>query len=601
MVREYLGHIGGVVLGVVIAIFIGYGPLPFVPIDRLIRDVLKTLITAQVSLLAIIFSVVFIVTQIVSTRYSTGYIELFSKSSAIKQTFYISMVSITLNILFLTTLDIYRPNTKLAVFILLLEASLVFFWGIYKYITIIFTNSTPTTLLKQYSGSLSSTEYVVSSISAAKTGTTSDHPLQVVYDTSRNAIDEEEIGVAEVGESVLSDVSNEMVDEIVCTGKTDDIVVPQGYDDDYANTVEGERIGLLFSPVLDRYFPEIAQRAANVNEPTLVRSTMEDMSELGSKGVECGVPNLANLSALLIHQRVIRTTPDPTNKNDAYSELLYTAVSGVLDIYEKSLEEDGLDTFLDQSHMVYEGMRIVDGKIDPENIHQNSSIIEFVERQAEWYQTFIKKHHDYFESGDFSEDDLLGKKSDDIIPSWDPELHDDHRVSVLINIRLNLMAITAEHTKSLEQSESPGLISTSIDEAWRKIVAVALSNPPRASAVLIVQRYLEVAIYRAEEYESHAVTLILHLANAQGEQIKIIEESFDNIQQNPDSMQFVEYYGFRGLSRSLIWTPYEFADHSDDYLETSLKLRTMFKKHVIKKQLQRGYSAATQLKQQLSI
>ena len=163
------------------------------------------------------------------------------------------------------------------------------------------------------------------------------------------------------------------------------------------------------------------------------------------------------------------------------------------------------------------------------------------------------------------------------------------------------MAITAEHTRSLEQAESPGLISISLDEAWRKIVGVALSNPPRSSAVLLVQRYLEIAIYRAEEYEGHAVTLILHLANAQGEQIEIIEEAFDNIQQNPDPMQFVEYYGFRGLSRSLIWTPYELADHSDDYLKTSLELRTMFKKHVIKKQLHRANSVATQLKQQLSI
>lgn len=601
MMREHLRLVGGVLLGVAIAVFIGYGPLPFVPVDRLIRDVLKTLITAQVSLLAIIFSVVFIVTQIVSTRYSTGYIELFSKSPAIKHTFYISMVSITLNILFLTTLDIYKQSTKLAAFILLLEISLVFFWGIYKYITIVFTQSTPTRLLKQYGDRLSPMDYIENSISAARTETTSDHPLQVVYDTSRNAIDEEEIGVAEVGESVLSDVSNEIVDEIVCTGGIDDIAIPQDYDDDFANTEEGERIGLLFSPVLDRYFPGIATRAADVDEPTLVRNTMEDMSELGSKGIECGAPNLANLSALLIHQRVIRPAPDPTNKNDAYSELLYTGVSGVLDIFEESLEEDELDTFLDQSHMVYEGMRLVDGKIDPENIHQNSSIMEFAERQEEWYRTFVEKHHDYFENRDFSEDDLLGKKSDDITPSWDPELYNDSRVSVLINIRLNLMAITAEHTKSLEQSESPGLISVSLDEAWRKIVGVALSNPPRSSAVLLVQRYLEIAIYRAEEYEGHAVTLILHLANAQGEQIEIIEEAFDNILQNPDPMQFVEYYGFRGLPRSLIWTPYEFADHSDDYLKASLELRTMFKKHVIKKQLHRANSAATQLKQQLSM
>jgi hypothetical protein len=601
MVREYLRLIGGVLLGAAIAIFIGYGPLPFVPVDSLIRDVLRTLITAQVSLLAIIFSVVFIVTQIVSTRYSTGYIELFSKSPAIKHTFYISMVSITLNILFLTTLHIYKPNTKLAVFIVLLEGSLAFFWGIYKYITIIFTQSTPTNILKQYGDNLSSMEYVESSVSAAITGTTSDHPLQVVYDTSRNAINEEEIGVAEVGETVLSDVSNEIVDEIVCTGRTDDIAIPQGYEDDYANTEEGERIGLLFSPVLDRYFPEIAQRAAEVNEPTLVRNTMEDMSELGSKGIECDAPNLANLSALLIHQRVIRPTPDPTNKNNAYSELLHTAVSGVLDIFEESLEEDELDTFLDQSHMVYEGMRVIDGKIDPENIHQNSSIMEFAERQQKWYRTFVEKHQDYFKSEDFSEDDLLGKKSDGITLTWEPELHDDPRVSVLINIRLNLMAITAEHTKSLERSESPGLISTSLDEAWRKIVRVALSNPPRASAVLLVQRYLEISIYRAEEYESHAVTPILHLADAQGDQIEVIEEAFDNIQQNPDSMQFIEYYGFRGLPRSLTWTPYEFAEHSDDYLKTSLELRTMFKKHVIKKQLNRANSAATQLQQQLSI
>lgn len=201
MVREHLRLVVGVLLGVAIAIFIGYGPLPFVPVERLIRDVLKTLITAQVSLLAIIFSVVFIVTQIVSTRYSTGYIELFSKSPAIKHTFYISMVSITANILFLTTFDIYKQSTKLAVFILLLEASLVFFWGIYSFITIVFTQSTPTRLLKQYGDRLSSMEYVENSISAARTGTTSDHPLQVVYDTSRNAIDEEEIGVAEVFEA----------------------------------------------------------------------------------------------------------------------------------------------------------------------------------------------------------------------------------------------------------------------------------------------------------------------------------------------------------------------------------------------------------------
>ncbi len=600
--RLFAGSVALLLL--VIGLFVGYCLPNYSATSGMISSTLQTLITAQASVLAIVFSVAFVATQIVSARYSPAFIKLFVKSPLLREALYLAIGSIFLSLGVLVLLPVLGLDAQQSLFVWSVEVTGAVLLGVAIYAGIFFEQTTPTNLLRQYQTQLSSTDYRNQSIDAGAENSLADHPLQPVYDLTRTSIQRDELAVASEGEEAIYEITDKTVEDLVKTNEVNTINVAESYDDQYATTEDAEKIGILYTSVFSEYLPRIALSAVDTNYIELSQSSIGHLGDLGVKGAEYECHTLADLALISIYNDIMLGLSDPIEGDSGHSRALHFSVENSLDIIGQHIDNRDFEHFHEVSPHAYEIMRWVDGITPSENLVQNVTIKELVERQVEWYKKIVSEFDSELSQEDPAIEEILGKKDRtglSISQDWDPRQHENLKVSALINIRLHMMTITAKHYKSVDWPDDDGTVPMFISGAWRDLLEFAVTHPPAASSILLLQRYIEIVGYTLVErddssyLEGHSnLTMVLHSGG-----IIPFEIAFNRILENPEHEDFFGYTTFRGLGRGLLWFPFRMYDYSDEFIEAVNDLRADLRRKYWDERFEAGESAASSLDQYL--
>lgn len=584
-------------------LFVGYCIPGYSATSRIISGTLQTLITAQASVLAIVFSVAFVATQIVSARYSPAFIRLFVKSPLLREALYLAIGSIFLSLGILVSLPVLGLDAQQSLFVWSVEVTGAVLLGVAIYAGIFFEQTTPTNLLRQYQTQLSPTDYRNQSVNAGAENSLADHPLQPLYDLTRTSIQRDELAVASEGEKAIYEITNMTVESQVKTGEANTIDVPESYDDQYATTDDSAKIGILFTPVFSEYFPRIALSAVDTNYIELSHNSISHLGDLGVKGAEYECHTLADLALISIYSDIMMGLSDSIKDSSGQSRALHFSVENSLDIIEQYIDNQDFEHFHETSPHAYEIMRWADSITPNENLVQNVTIKELVERQVDWYKKIVSKFESELLREDPTVEEMLGNKGQtglNLDQDWNARQHNSLKISALINVRLHMMTITAKHYKSVDWPDD-GTVPVFISSAWRDLLEYAVTHPPAASSILLLQRYIEIVGYTVVErddssYLEGTSNLIMIL---QSGGIVPFEIVFKRILENPEHEDFFGYTTFRGLGRGLLWFPFRMYDYSDEFLEAVKGLRANLRQNYWDKRFEAGRSDANLLDQYL--
>lgn len=587
-----------------IGLLIGYCLPDYSATSGMIGSTLQTLIAAQASVLAIVFSVAFVATQIVSARYSPAFIKIFVRSPLLREALYLAIGSIFISLGVLVLLPVLRLNTQQSLFVWSVEITGAVLLGVAIYAGLFFEQTTPTNLLRQYQSQLSPTDYQSQSIDAGAENSLADHPLQPVYDLTRTSIQRDELAVASEGEKAIHEIVDTVVDDRVRTGKVDIIDVPENYDDQYATTEDASKIGILFTPVLSQYFPRIALSAASTNYIKLSQSSINHLGDIGMKGVEHECHTLADLALMAIYSDIMLGLSDPIEDSSGHSRALHFSVENSLNIIGQYVYNGDLEHFHEVSPHAYEVMRWADGITPNQNLVQNVTINELIERQVEWYKKTVSEFEDELSQKNPTVKEMLGNRDRDGVSlnrDWDSRQHENLKISSLINIRLHMMTITARNYKSVDWPGESGTVPIFISSAWRELLEYAVTHPPAASGILLLERYLEIVGYTLVERDNpsslESSANLVMVMNVGG--IIPFERAFNRILENPEHEDFFGYTTFRGLGRGSLWFPFRMYDYSDEFIEAVKELRADLRTKYWDERFEKAQSTASSLSQLL--
>ncbi|WP_157884779.1 DUF2254 family protein [Halorubrum aethiopicum] len=572
--RLFAGSIALLLLFV--GVFVGYCIQAYSPSSETITSTLQTLVMAQASVLAIVFSVTFVVSQIVSTRYSPAFIKLFVRSPLFREALYLAIGSIIVLLTILGLIPALGTNAKESLFIWMIGVSGAVLVGVVIYIGEFLEQTTPTNLLRHYHAQLTPESYREQSIEAGKNNSLADHPLQPIYDLTRTSIQQDELAVASEGEETIHQITNDVIESQIAADGIDSIVIPDEYEDKYAQSEESERIGLLFTPVLSEYLPRIALSSVEENYIELSQNAVNHIGDLGGKGIQYNNITISDLALISIYNDVMLGIPDPLEEESGQSRVLHTSITNSLDIMGYLIENRDYDLFLDRSSHAYEMMRWVDGVTPKKNLVHNVTIKELIDRQVEWYKKTVSENAKEIEAIDPPIHEMVGSRDRDSIHSnYDPRQHSNSTISILINIRIHMMTITAQHYQSVDWPDDGGTIPMYISGAWRELLVYSFNHPPTASAILLAQRFLETvgytAVRRGEKSDFEGMPTLTIVLREGG--IIPLEIAFDRILKNPSFDDVFGLESFRGLPRHTAWIPFSMENHSDEFLETIKKIR----------------------------
>lgn len=192
--RVLAGGIGLLLLTV--GLVFGYCLPGYVIRTNLISSTLQTLITAQASILAIVFSVVFVATQIVTSKYSPAFIKMFLDSSILRDALYLAIGSILLPLSILSLMPVLERDMQESLFVWNIGVTAAVLVSVAIYAATLINQTAPTNLLRQYRSQLSPLDYRRQSVEAGKENSVADHPVQPVYDLTRSSIQDNNFALA---------------------------------------------------------------------------------------------------------------------------------------------------------------------------------------------------------------------------------------------------------------------------------------------------------------------------------------------------------------------------------------------------------------------
>lgn len=590
----------------IVAVFFGYCIPNYSVSSETISSTLQALITAQASVLAIVFSVAFVTTQIVSSRYSPAFIKLFVKSPLLREALYLSVGSIFIPLSVLTLSPLIGLNAQQSLYIWSIEITGAVLLVVLIYAGILFEQTTPTNLLRQYKNQLSSTDYRNQSIDAGENNSLADHPLQPIYDLTRSSIQRDEIAVASEGEETLYEIVDKTVEDQIKTDKISSIELPEDYDDEYATTDESAKVGILFTPVLSKYLPRIALSTIDKNYIEISEASINHLGRIGEKGANYGCYTLSDLALMTIYSDIMLALSDPIEEDSGHSRALHFTVENSLDIVGQHIENNDLEHFHEVSPHVYEIMRWVDGVTPKQDLVHNPTIKELIDRQVDWYKAITEKFKTEISEENPTLSEMLGNKNKDdlkIGQSFDSKQHNNLKISALINIRLHMMTITAKNYKSRDWPDENGTVPMFINGAWRDLLKYAVTNPPAASAVLLLQRYIEVVGHETVERDDTSYTEgpanLFFILDTGG--ILPFEVAFNRIMENPEHEDYFGYSTFRGLGRGSLWFPFRMYDYSEEFIDAIKGLRADLRKKYWGDKFEKGASTGEELNQYLEL
>lgn len=568
-------------------------------IDEIISalpSVIETLIIAQFSTFAIIFSAIFIVNQLVNMRYSAEFTDLITRSRQFRITFFSAFSIILAYIVSAVFVPGLNNETVILVALILLILLVIFVYIVYRFVVNILDYLTPSQLLETYSHSLGSDEYIEKSVTAEREQKLELHPLQPVYDTARNTIDRDELSAGKTSNQSLETMCISHAEEIIPHRLVEVEPTLESSGNEGMPTRQNQ-VHTLFRTPLYQYFPSISQQAGEKNYVQLSREAANSIGEVGRIGYKIGCSELSTLSFEALYKQTMLSVPVEIQPHTNHYPRFVACVDQTMELLEGSIYHEELELYAYLNNEGYEIMRSVEGLLDDEEISSNDNFLRILNSQVKCYEKLVEDHEHVYRREDYAIEDLLGFERFAKFEYYGIE-HVDPRVSALIVCRLLFTATVDQYLRSTGGEDSHPSRGRILDLAWQDLLEVATNNPPEASGVLIAQRYIEYLSYfigsqngdnKDRILRSSAVDLSLAMENGD---FRVFKKAFKEIykKENRD-YDMMNYSGYRGLGRTLIMITLSSNRSSDDFLDIVKKLHIQSMKQFRNRQSRRCSTA----------
>lgn len=557
-------------------------------------SLIETLIVAKISALAIIFSATFIVSQLVNRRYSAEFTNYFVESNL----FRVSLVALVLiiigDIILMIVISGLSPNyTVLAIGVSIVLLS-IFMAIIYHFVSEMLLKTTPAELLKSFSNSLTTQSYIDQCISARKNNSKNLHPLQPIYDTARNSIQNGELAVAEVAENRMRGICIDVAESNLL--EKYDIPIYRT-DTDYDHTDKFEKVHLLFKIPFNHYFSSLSQIAANRNYDSLTRNSVLSISKIGQSGLDSVYHELVNTAFGSIYNQNITNIPEDIDRSSTQYTRLEAGVRGTMELLKSTISKGNLELYCYLNTLGYEIVRTTDAKVEKSGFDEEHPHFTILEFQKECYELLIKQYRRFYETSDLDLNDILGNTDTrlSITRDYSGYENQDPRISALITCRTLMFATTSQYLSNTDWLNDETVVSHKINQRWKDWIIFSSNNPPRADGVLIAQRYIEMIVHHAvEEKEGmlkHSLMDIVRLMD-EGD-LTVIEDAFEQIYNwEKRDYDLYDYSSYRGLGRFFVWRGLPWNEYSEEFIELTKELHLQAKAQHYKRLKNQTYRAA---------
>lgn len=431
--------------------------------DRTLLQLFSTLTTALASVLAISFSVLFISTQIASERYSPRFTVSFVNDIVVKLFFGFGILCILCNVLVITlSPTIYgfwsiEPATSGSYLFwglggLIISLNLVFLILLYPFIRLILIQTTPENILSQFRRQLSYSQYLRESIEADKV---SNHPMQPVYEFSRNSIRREDYSAAISAIDALFSIPQDVLKDL---SKAEDSV-PES----------------IFSPLFSKYENSLLRQSDSVEFDDAIDSIIDGIISFGKSAVSLGQER--------IFQEVYSAAYSHFEERDQYRPYTQRSVIKCCSKLFSSTASD-FSLLVEYIPSISSLLTHIKANGDPSRFHY--PVEEISRAHNDCLPSETSESVDVYE-----EKVLLGIEKQK--QAWEK----NESPSPLLSCTYLLMQATAEIMEVTTSESPPGFLY----EGWDTVVTG--TNPSKSPIHLqhLFRRYIELLLYSEEHYE----------------------------------------------------------------------------------------------------
>lgn len=497
--------------------------------NSLLQNLLFTLITAVASVLAITFSVLFISTQIASERYSPKFTVSFVNDPIVQMSFGLGIFSITSNLSILTVstslfhLLVSNPNGPMTAILwiiggFLVGLNIVFFLLLYPIIRLILLQTTPDNMLSQFERQYNATKFQHEAKNAEKI---TEHPMQPVYDFSRNAMKREDYNTAISAVGTLYGVPSNLLPQLV---ESEDIDIES-----------------VFGPVLEEYGRSLINQANESNFPDVVATASEGMVQLGTKAIDEGEKE--------IYDAVFSTSYSLFQDRQGLSyETNVEIVNCCSKLYSSAAKDpDILKEYIPrQAQLVSEIPEI-----------ESMSQLEKCVKEAKNAHNRLVSSNTVHDFNTRPEEVLLGNKGKRAYwekPEDDPTL--------LMDCTFLMMQTSGEILSLCEDSNPPGFLY----ESWESAIQESNSQGLESHVEHLVRRYIELAVF-IDIDDGSGLSAPNRISGIITDETKSAAlSSCDSILSEERSISEMNENRFLELSLTEIWAPVPLVEYSDEFL-----------------------------------
>lgn len=250
---------------------------------------LTALVTAQASIVAIVFSVSILGVQLVATRYSNRLVTLITSSIAFQRTLLVLGISIGIDLLLLLQLPVLSPRITIAGLAIVSGLALASGFTLVRFVETTLERSTPEGLLTAYTESINPQTYR-ENVKASLENGGDLHPMHELHSVIMSGLSNGEWATAENGLHEFKNVSTQMIAGFAEQGQLH----------------RSNHIAIsYFREPIKEYLPRITAQALDDGETDIAQQTVRSIERIAQTGLDHYFPRILSPTASGL-SRVIR-------------------------------------------------------------------------------------------------------------------------------------------------------------------------------------------------------------------------------------------------------------------------------------------------------
>lgn len=564
-----INHRGWLVVGLVIillSIIGGVGLGPSIP-GTIQQQIWRTLAGVQAAIVAIVFSVLFIATQLTSDRYSPYYVGLFVNDPLVMFPFLVGFSALILDILvFALSSAIYTT----------LSPSGGLFWGIggfvfglnilflvwlYPLIRIILVYTSPSNALEQLHRLYDAERFIEEAVEASGDGDKSRHSFQSLFDYIRNSLNRNNLAVASAGTASLFSISSEFVNDV----PESSVALPEDVD-------EKELPEILFGPVLNEYTLDIVAIAHSQDLAQVGVKAVYGVGDVCESAVEASWPQPMYIGLNVLISEFIEEMGE-SDRSEITPKIVGAATEVCFDslcVTTQALEE--FENLLPQ----FAG--IIDTIANLRNVQElmtNTALRKVGEGCVDVHNSLLQEHPERYSTDEHFqlEGRLIG--FDTTTDAWTPSSDSPKRSELFSCISL---LSHASAVGFIERDNGAEGLLAQLSNNWQKVIEQSLEQSAQVHSILVIRRYLEFMSEVELRYGIEGPSIGFRLRQITDDECDraVVEAAFDSIMTEHRTGAEMRRYTFSDRSVVEISNPVPVCEYSDERQEIFRNFRDSY-------------------------